>query len=75
MDTCLEEALKGFDDRVLTEQSSDVWYDEDGDDDSLCLIILLPTLKVTVFREAVLKHLMSLPACSAVIPISLRSLL
>ena len=42
---------------------------------SLCLIILLPTLKVTVFREAVLKHLMSLPACSAVIPISLRSLL
>ena len=32
MDTCPEEALKGFDDRVLTEQSSDVWYDEDGDD-------------------------------------------
>jgi hypothetical protein len=32
VDTCLEEALKGFDDRVLTEQSSDVWYDEDGDD-------------------------------------------
>ena len=31
-DTCLEEALKGFDDRVLTEQSSDVRYDEDGDD-------------------------------------------